>query len=112
MKADGSVKAERTAGEVFSSIDTDGDGTITRAEFAPYYEKLKAQVYRDVEAKQRQDSKIGKLRGRSKALLGGIGAAALFLLISILLNFAMVFGVVDSNIATSVPSPPAATDRR
>jgi hypothetical protein len=57
--------------------------------------------------KQRAESKIFKLKGRSRALIGGLGAAALFLLISILLNFAMVFGVVDGQVATTVPADSA-----
>ena len=81
---------ERAATEVFNKVDADGDGTITKAEFAPFYEKLKSQAYHDAEVKQRAESKIFKLKGRSRALIGGLGAAALFLLISILLNFAMV----------------------
>ncbi len=84
-----------------------GDGTITKAEFAPFYEKLKSQAYHDAEVKQRAESKIFKLKGRSRALIGGLGAAALFLLISILLNFAMVFGVVDGQVATTVPADSA-----
>ena len=57
--------------------------------------------------KQRAESKIFKLKGRSRALIGGLGAAALFLLISLLLNFAMVFGVVDGQVATTVPADSA-----
>ena len=95
---------ERAATEVFNKVDADGDGTITKQEFAPFYEKLKSQAYHDAEVKQRAENKIFKLKGRSRALIGGLGAAALFLLISILLNFAMVFGVVDGQVATMVPA--------
>ena len=83
---------ERAATEVFNKVDADGDGTITKQEFAPFYEKLKSQAYHDAEVKQRAENKIFKLKGRSRALIGGLGAAALFLLVSILLNFAMTFG--------------------
>ena len=38
---------ERAATEVFNKVDADGDGTITKAEFAPFYEKLKSQAYDD-----------------------------------------------------------------
>ena len=34
---------ERAATEVFNKVDADGDGTITKQEFAPFYEKLKSQ---------------------------------------------------------------------
>ena len=56
---------ERAATEVFNKVDADGDGTITKQEFAPFYEKLKSQAYHDAEVKQRAESKIFKLKGRS-----------------------------------------------
>ena len=68
-------KMERQATDMFKAIDKDGDGTITKEEFAPFYEKMREQARREAEMQERSVTKISKLQHRSRGLLAGIGAA-------------------------------------
>ena len=97
-------KMERAATDMFKAIDKDGDGTITKEEFAPFYEKMREQARREAEMQERSVTKISKLQHRSRGLIAGIGAAGAFLLISVLLNFAVIFAVVDQQTPTTVPT--------
>ena len=68
-------KMERQATDMFKAIDKDGDGTITKEEFAPFYEKMREQARREAEMQERSVTKISKLQHRSRGLIAGIGAA-------------------------------------
>ena len=59
-------KMERQATDMFKAIDKDGDGTITKEEFAPFYEKMREQARREAEMQERSVTKISKLQHRSR----------------------------------------------
>ena len=63
---------ERAATEVFNKVDADGDGTITKQEFAPWRAADPRRLARRRHARRHAglSSTIG-MRGRTRELFGG-----------------------------------------
>ena len=56
--------------ELFADVDRDGDGTISKTEFAKMYEYVKAKIQKEAEETAAEHEKLAKSTRRSKMLCG------------------------------------------
>ena len=69
-KERGSITEAEAIDELFASVDRDGDGTISKTEFAKMYEYVKAKMEKETQETATEHEKLAKSTRRSKILCG------------------------------------------
>ena len=98
VDAIGKERASITDGEaideLFADVDRDGDGTISKTEFAKMYEYVKAKIEKETEETAAEHQKLAKSTRRSKMLCGMIALLIPVMLLLLFGNMGLVYTVL------------------
>jgi len=98
------VLAERRKESLFDLVDQSKTGAIDKKEFDDLYEIIKEEAAQEAATNQRLTKKAEASSRRTKLFaLFGV-AMALFLGVSVAINFVVVYGVVDKQVRTTASS--------
>lgn len=86
---------------LFSMVDSDSSGTIDQSEFNKLYDVIKSQAEADLKEEAQLTEAKNQAVKRSKLYKALFVGAVILVLIQTILNFAMVFAVVDSAVKTT-----------
>ena len=83
---------------LFQMVDADHSGTIDQAEFSELYDVVREETEKELMATVTAQRSAAKSKRKSKILACAALVLSLFLVISVSLNFAVMFYVVDTQV--------------
>jgi len=81
--------------DLYATIDADGDGVLSKPEFAKMYTLMKAKMNTEQKAAEEEHAKLTKSQRRSRLLCAGIGMAVPIMLILLLGNMGLVYSMLE-----------------
>lgn len=81
--------------DLYATIDADGDGVLSKPEFAKMYKVMKAKMDVEQKAAEEEHARLTKSQRRSRLLCAGISMAVPIMLILLLGNMGLVYTMLQ-----------------